>query len=126
MIGGGNTPHDDAPPSKRLGAEDVTIVYRRGPESMSATGAEQEWAQTNGVRIKYWAQPRTLVGSGGGNLVAVAADAPIDLTGFVEAMSAAELDWSAIDGAELDRWIGAAEVLVDDHAPVDQLLTPYG
>ncbi len=72
------------------------------------------------------AEPDTLVGSGGGNLVAVAADAPIDLTGFVEAMSAAELDWSAIDGAELDRWIGAAEVLVDDHAPVDQLLTPYG
>jgi dihydropyrimidine dehydrogenase (NAD+) subunit PreT len=32
---------------------------------MSATGAEQEWAQTNGVRIKYWAQPRSLVGMGG-------------------------------------------------------------
>jgi dihydropyrimidine dehydrogenase (NAD+) subunit PreT len=65
VIGGGNTAIDVATQSKRLGAEDVTIVYRRGPESMSATGAEQEWAQTNGVRIKYWAQPRALLGSGG-------------------------------------------------------------
>ena len=65
VIGGGNTAIDVATQSKRLGAEDVTIVYRRGPESMSATGAEQEWAQTNGVRIKYWAQPRSLLGAGG-------------------------------------------------------------
>ena len=39
VIGGGNTAIDVATQSKRLGAEDVTIVYRRGPESMSATGA---------------------------------------------------------------------------------------
>ena len=39
VIGGGNTAIDVAVQSKRLGAEDVTIVYRRGPESMRATGA---------------------------------------------------------------------------------------
>jgi spermidine synthase len=72
------------------------------------------------------AEPDTLTGSGGGNLVAVAADSPIDLTGFVDAMGAAGLDWSAIEGAALERWTEDAEVLVDDHAPVDQLLTPYG
>ena len=72
------------------------------------------------------AEPDTLAGSGGGNLVAVASDAPIDVTAFVEAMGAADLDWSAIEGAVLERWIGDADVLVDDHAPVDQLLTPYG
>jgi hypothetical protein len=72
------------------------------------------------------AEADTLTGDGGGNLVAVAADTPIDLSGFVDAMGAAGLDWSAIEGAALDRWIGDAEVLVDDHAPVDQLLTPYG
>jgi glutamate synthase (NADPH/NADH) small chain len=65
VIGGGNTAIDVATQSKRLGAEDVTIVYRRGPGAMSATGAEQEWAQTNGVKIKYWAQPRSLLGAGG-------------------------------------------------------------
>ena len=41
-------------------------------------------------------------------------------------MSERHLDWSAIDGAELEAWISDADVLVDDHAPVDQLLTPYG
>ncbi len=77
-------------------------------------------------QVALAAEPDTLAGSGGGNLVAVASDAPIDVTAFVEAMGAADLDWSAIEGAVLERWIGDADVLVDDHAPVDQLLTPYG
>ncbi len=62
VIGAGNTAIDIATQSKRLGAEDVTIVYRRGVEHMSATWKEQEWAQTNGVKIKHWAQPRRLIG----------------------------------------------------------------
>ena len=65
VIGGGNTAIDVAVQSKRLGAEDVTIVYRRGPAQMSATGHEQEFAQTNGVRIKHWARPVRLVGHEG-------------------------------------------------------------
>ena len=71
VIGGGNTAIDIATQTKRLGAEDVTLVYRRGPEHMSATWKEQEWAQTNGVRIKHWAQPRRLIGwpNGAGNAV---------------------------------------------------------
>ena len=71
VIGGGNTAIDIATQTKRLGAEDVTLVYRRGPEHMSATWKEQEWAQTNGVRIKHWAQPRRLIGwqNGAGNMV---------------------------------------------------------
>jgi len=64
-IGGGNTAIDIAVQAKRLGAEDVTIVYRRGPDAMSATGHEQEFAQTNGVRIKHWAQPVRLIGEAG-------------------------------------------------------------
>jgi dihydropyrimidine dehydrogenase (NAD+) subunit PreT len=64
-IGGGNTAIDVAVQARRLGAEDVTIVYRRGPEAMSATGHEQEFAQTNGVRIKHWARPVRLVGEAG-------------------------------------------------------------
>jgi len=62
VIGGGNTAIDIATQIKRLGAEDVTLVYRRGTEHMSATWKEQEWAQTNGVRIKTWAQPRQILG----------------------------------------------------------------
>jgi glutamate synthase (NADPH/NADH) small chain len=69
VIGGGNTAIDIATQIKRLGAEDVTLVYRRGKEQMSATWKEQDWAQTNGVKIKYFAQPRRLIGwpaNGGG------------------------------------------------------------
>jgi dihydropyrimidine dehydrogenase (NAD+) subunit PreT len=65
VIGGGNTAIDIAVQSKRLGAEDVTIVYRRGAEQMSATPHEQEFAQTNGVKIKHWAKPARLVAEGG-------------------------------------------------------------
>ncbi len=65
VIGGGNTAIDIAVQTKRLGAEDVTLVYRRGAEAMSATGHEQEFAQVNGVKIKHWAQPRQLRGMSG-------------------------------------------------------------
>jgi glutamate synthase (NADPH/NADH) small chain len=56
---------DIATQTRRLGAEDVTIVYRRGPKQMSASAKEQEWAQTNGVRIKHWARPIKLHGTAG-------------------------------------------------------------
>ncbi len=65
VIGGGNTAIDAATQSRRLGAEDVTIVYRRGPGEMSATHHEQEWAQTNGVRIRHHAAPHRLLAEGG-------------------------------------------------------------
>ncbi|MBS0518780.1 MAG: NAD(P)-dependent oxidoreductase [Proteobacteria bacterium] len=65
VIGGGNTAIDVAVQAKRLGAEDVTVVYRRGPEQMTATRYEQELAQTNGAAIKYWARPVRLVGHRG-------------------------------------------------------------
>jgi glutamate synthase (NADPH/NADH) small chain len=65
VIGGGMTAIDIATQVKRLGAEDVTIVYRRGPEAMGASETERDWAQTNGVRIKHWARPVKLVEANG-------------------------------------------------------------
>jgi glutamate synthase (NADPH/NADH) small chain len=65
VIGGGNTAIDIAVQTKKLGAEDVTLVYRRGPEQMGATDHEQEFAQVNGVRIKHWAKPVRLIGRDG-------------------------------------------------------------
>ncbi len=62
VIGGGMTAIDVAVQSKRLGAEDVTIVYRRGQEQMGASQFEQDLAQGSGVRIKHWARPVRLVG----------------------------------------------------------------
>ncbi len=65
VIGGGMTAIDIASQVKRLGAEDVTIVYRRGPQDMGASHKEQAWAQTSGVRIKHWARPVRLLGRDG-------------------------------------------------------------
>ena len=58
VIGGGMTAIDIAVQSKALGAEQVTLVYRRGQEQMSASRYEQEFAQTRGVSLRYWAKPR--------------------------------------------------------------------
>jgi glutamate synthase (NADPH/NADH) small chain len=60
VIGGGNTAIDIAVQMKKLGAEYVTLAYRRGRADMSATGYEQDIAQTNGVLIKTWASPVAL------------------------------------------------------------------
>jgi dihydropyrimidine dehydrogenase (NAD+) subunit PreT len=65
VIGGGNTAIDAATQSARLGADRVTIVYRRGPEQMSATPVEQDWAKTNGVAIRHWSTPVRIVAENG-------------------------------------------------------------
>ncbi len=62
VIGGGMTAIDIAVQSRRLGAEQVDVVYRRGPEQMGASRFEQHLAQTNGVQIHHWAQPVALLG----------------------------------------------------------------
>ena len=61
VVGGGNTAIDAAVQSRSLGAEDVTIVYRRGPHHMSATKDEQAWAKAHDVRIRHWAAPTRLL-----------------------------------------------------------------
>ena len=65
VIGGGMTAVDAAVQSRLLGAEQVTMVYRRGPESLSASVVEQQWAQTHGVTIRCWARPLALEAEGG-------------------------------------------------------------
>jgi glutamate synthase (NADPH/NADH) small chain len=50
---------------KKLGAETVTMVYRRGFEDMGATDHEQQVAQTSGVLIRTHAQPHRILAAGG-------------------------------------------------------------
>ncbi|HZD52611.1 MAG TPA: FAD-dependent oxidoreductase, partial [Woeseiaceae bacterium] len=57
VIGGGMTAIDIAVQSRLLGAEEVDICYRRGPERMGASRYEQDFARTNGVRIRHHAVP---------------------------------------------------------------------
>ncbi len=61
VIGGGNTAIDAAVQAKRLGANNVTLVYRRGAEQMGATIWEQDLAKTNGINIVQWAKPTAII-----------------------------------------------------------------
>lgn len=61
VIGGGMTAVDVAIQSKLLGAENVTILYRRGAAQMKASAYEQELAQTKGVKIMHWVAPKKVL-----------------------------------------------------------------
>jgi glutamate synthase (NADPH/NADH) small chain len=62
VIGGGMTAIDIAVQSRHLGAQQVHMVYRRGPEKMSASVFEQALAQTSGVTIHHRAPPKRILG----------------------------------------------------------------
>ena len=64
VIGGGMTAVDAAVQSKLLGAEHVSMVYRRGKARMAASEYEQELATAKGVTIIYSAQPAAIHGDG--------------------------------------------------------------
>lgn len=64
VIGGGMTAVDVAIQSKLLGAENVTILYRRGAAHMKASSYEQELAQTKGVKIMHWVSPKKVLVKG--------------------------------------------------------------
>jgi len=65
VIGAGNTAIDAANAARRLGAEDVSIVYRRKRESMSAFDFEYEHAKLEGVRFLWQTLPVRVSADGG-------------------------------------------------------------
>lgn len=65
VIGGGMTAIDAAVQAKLLGAEEVTICYRRGKEHMNASEFEQDLATSKGVMIRHWLQPKRVIGKDG-------------------------------------------------------------
>ncbi|WP_436639825.1 NAD(P)-dependent oxidoreductase [Microbaculum sp. FT89] len=101
VIGGGMTAIDMAVQARHLGAEDVTIAYRRGAEQMGASGFEQELAQVNGVRILYWVKPNAVTGDDG------------HATGI-------ELERTRLDGS---RVVGTGETI---HLPADMVFKAIG
>ncbi len=62
VIGGGNAAIDAARTALRLGAEDVTIVYRRTRGEMPAQPEEIEDAAAEGIRFEFLATPAAVVG----------------------------------------------------------------
>ena len=64
VIGAGNTAIDAAIASVRLGAEEVYMLYRRGPEQMSAFSFEYDHAKHEGVRFHWHKQVLAIEGEG--------------------------------------------------------------
>jgi glutamate synthase (NADPH/NADH) small chain len=64
VIGGGMTAVDAAVQSKLLGAQNVTIAYRRGRDAMSASRYEQDLAASHGVQLLFNVQPKAVHGNG--------------------------------------------------------------
>ncbi|WP_448640823.1 fused MFS/spermidine synthase [Geodermatophilus sp. URMC 63] len=71
------------------------------------------------------ARAPVLAGEDGGNLVAVASARPLDTDALAAALRAQGSTWQVAPEEEVAAFAGDAQVLTDDAAPVDQLLTPY-
>jgi dihydropyrimidine dehydrogenase (NAD+) subunit PreT len=65
VIGGGMTAIDAAVQAKLLGADEVTMVYRRGKAQMNASGYEQDLAASKGVTIRHWMVPTRVLAENG-------------------------------------------------------------
>jgi len=64
VIGGGKTAVDAAVQSKLLGAQNVTIAYRRSRDRMGASRYEQDLAASKGVQLLFNVQPVAIHGNG--------------------------------------------------------------
>ena len=64
VIGGGNVAIDVARTAVRLGADEVTVVYRRGRDEMPADADEVAEAEAEGVKLRFLASPAEITGSG--------------------------------------------------------------
>jgi len=95
VIGGGMTAVDAAVQSKLLGAENVTMVYRRGKAQMNASEFEQDLAAAKGVTIRHWLAPRRVVAEGG-------------------KVSAIELSYMALDAAGNLKPTGETTIIACD------------
>jgi len=63
VLGGGNVAMDSARTAIRLGAEKVTIVYRRAREQMPARAAEVHHAEEEGIEFRLLSSPVEIFGN---------------------------------------------------------------
>jgi dihydropyrimidine dehydrogenase (NAD+) subunit PreT len=108
VIGGGMTAVDAAVQSRKLGAQEVTIVYRRDQPRMPASRHEQDWAQINGVTIRTWSVLKALETSAG-HVEGATFAAVHEVGGKLEATGK---HWS-IDADTVLKAIGQTLVLAD-------------
>lgn len=114
IIGGGMTAIDVATQTKLLGAQNVTICYRRGKEAMSASVEEQDQAQRHGVSIRHWMQPKALERNDAGDVTGIVMEYTAmngALTGTGETVTLkADQVFKAIGQAPVDGLFGAVQL----------------
>lgn len=108
VIGGGMTAIDAAVQARLLGAEEVTICYRRGQEHMNASAFEQDLAASKGVVIRHWLAPKRLL-SEGGRVIGIELEYTQLIDGKLAGMGhtmtiAADQVFKAIGQTLEDRW----------------------
>lgn len=87
VIGGGMTAIDMAVQSKKLGAPEVTIAYRRDEANMKASTHERHYAQINDVKLRYCSSPKRVLSKDGQvtgiefDITRVAQDGSVSKTG---------------------------------------------
>jgi len=65
VVGGGNSAIDAARTAKRMGAKEVTILYRRSREEMPALPSEVAEAEKDGVKVEILVAPKQIIGQDG-------------------------------------------------------------
>ncbi|MGH7529066.1 MAG: NAD(P)-dependent oxidoreductase [Gemmatimonadales bacterium] len=76
VIGAGNTAIDAVTQAKRLGADQATIVYRRGEADMPCYLYEYELAKRDGCGFRFHAVPRRIIADGSGGIAGVEVQTP--------------------------------------------------
>lgn len=71
VVGGGNVAMDAARCAKRLGAEEVYIIYRRGEEEIPARLEEIHHAKEEGIIFKLLTNPKEIIGDEKGRVTGV-------------------------------------------------------
>ena len=114
VIGAGNTAIDALTCAKRLGAERVTMYYRRGEEHMSAYDFEYAFAKDEGIEFRFYCAP---VRIGNGEVTFVRTElrdgklVPIPGSEFTQVASAVI---SAVGQSRLEQTLNAFGVETDD------------
>jgi glutamate synthase (NADPH/NADH) small chain len=85
VIGMGMTAIDAATQAKRLGAKEVTLVYRRTQQEMPCTEAELNIAKLDGCKIVWLAAPKEITGEDGKATQLVCNVVKLDATGAMAA-----------------------------------------
>ena len=107
VIGAGNTAIDAATETKRLGAEQVMIIYRRSEAEMPAYAFEYDLAKKDGVVFHFLTAPKRIIGNG-----------------FVEGIECVKMKLGAPDasGRKSPEPIANSEFII----PVDMVIKSLG